>query len=120
MSLEPRIWTDVLSSTQLIGAPFSAGFTSQTSSDYQPMSPVMHHGVVVVVVVSGKEGVMWVVFDVLASTSPPRHMVDLPIPVRTTEQYCALLLTTWFSRFSMYSRDVSGHVLGRVESVSNL
>lgn len=44
----------------------------------------------------------------------------LPTPVRTTEQYCALLLTTSFSRFSMYSREVSPHGLGSVERVSNL
>lgn len=58
--------------------------------------------------------------NVLASTSPPRQRTVLPMPVRTTEQYCSLLLTTWFSRSSMYSLDVSCHVLGRVERVSNL
>lgn len=36
-----------------------------------------------------------------ASTSPPRINLDLPMPVLTTEQYWALLLTTRFSRPSM-------------------
>lgn len=44
----------------------------------------------------------------------------MPMPVLTTEQYCALLLTTSFSRFSMKSREVSAHGAGRVERVSNL
>lgn len=58
--------------------------------------------------------------DILASTSPPRHSVVLPMPVRTTEQYWALLLTTSFSRFSMKSLDVSAQVFGNVDKVSNL
>lgn len=37
----------------------------------------------------------------LASTSPPRQRMVLPTPVRTTEQYCASLLTVSFTRFSM-------------------
>lgn len=44
--------------------------------------------------------------DSLASTSPPMQMTVSPMPVRTTEQYCALLLTTSFTRFSMSSREV--------------
>lgn len=39
--------------------------------------------------------------DILASTSPPRQRTVLPMPVRTTEQYCAVLLTIWSSRPSM-------------------
>jgi hypothetical protein len=57
---------------------------------------------------------------VLASTSPPRQTTELPKPVRTTEQYCSLLLTNSLSRFSMYSRDVSAHGCGIVLRVSNL
>lgn len=56
----------------------------------------------------------------LASTSPPRQTTELPKPVRTTEQYCSLLLTTSLSLFSMYSRDVSPHGRGIVLRVSNL
>jgi hypothetical protein len=37
----------------------------------------------------------------LASTSPPRQTMVLPKPVRTTEQYCSLLLTISSPRFSM-------------------
>lgn len=58
--------------------------------------------------------------DLLASTSPPRQRIVLPTPVRTTEQYWALLLTTSFSRFSMNSLEVSDQVFGNVDKVSNL
>lgn len=56
----------------------------------------------------------------LASTSPPRQTVVLPNPVRTTEQYCSLLLTISSFRFSMYSLGVSPHGRGSVLRVSNL
>lgn len=39
--------------------------------------------------------------DSRASTSPPRMSLVLPMPVLTTEQYWALLLTTRASRLSM-------------------
>lgn len=69
-------------------------------------------------------GEVWEVWgyepDLLASTSPPRQSVVLPTPVRTTEQYCSLLLTTSFSRFSMKSREVSAQGFGSVDKVSNL
>lgn len=110
----PRISTDVLSSTQLIGAPFSTGFESQTGGVSRAQSAT--HGDCKTRVDRRRERRM----DVLASTSPPRHRVALPIPVRTTEQYCSLLLTMWFSRSSMYSRDVSAQGVGRVARASNL
>lgn len=44
----------------------------------------------------------------------------LPNPVRTTEQYCSLLLTISSSRFSMYSLDTSPQGRGIVLRVSNL
>lgn len=58
--------------------------------------------------------------DLLASTSPPKQRIVLPMPVRTMEQYCSLLLTTWLSRLSMKSLDVSAQGDGSVDSVSNL
>lgn len=42
------------------------------------------------------------------------------MPVRTTEQYCSLLLTTCLSLFSIKSLDVSAHGAGSVDKVSNL
>jgi hypothetical protein len=56
----------------------------------------------------------------MASTSPPRTSFVRPIPVRTTEQYCALLFTTRFSRSSISSLVASSHVLSRTDMVSNL
>ena len=58
--------------------------------------------------------------NVLASTSPPRQSTVLPIPVRTTEQYCSLLQTTCSSRLSINSREVLPKISGMVERVSNL
>lgn len=55
-----------------------------------------------------------------ASTSPPITIRTLPIPVRTTEQYWALLLTIWLSRSSISSRGVGSHGCFRRHNVSNL
>lgn len=55
-----------------------------------------------------------------ASTSPPMTNLDFPIPVRTTEQYWALLFTIWSTRPSISSRVVGSHGLERRDRVSNL
>jgi hypothetical protein len=55
-----------------------------------------------------------------ASTSPPITSFVDPIPVRTTEQYCDLLLTTISPRDSIYSREHSAQGFGSSERVSNL
>jgi hypothetical protein len=83
--LPGRISADVLSSTQLIGVPGWEGLESQTGS-------AVRFGCMLW---SGGDG------DVLASTSPPIQIVVAPIPVRTTDQYWGLLLTTSVSLPSM-------------------
>jgi hypothetical protein len=56
----------------------------------------------------------------IASTSPPRTSDDAPMPVRTTEQYCARLLTCSSSRPSICSRVTLSQVSGMSDNVSNL
>lgn len=60
------------------------------------------------------------VVSIPASTSPPIISRVLPIPVRTIEQYWALLFTTSSSRDSISSRVVGSHGWLRRDSVSNL
>ena len=97
-----RISAEVLSSTQLMGLSFWSGLQSQTSHFEQ-------HSVRL-------QGV----HNVRASTSPPSIRRDLPMPVFTTEQYCAWLSTIASSRSSMTSLGVECHWLGSTDSVSNL
>lgn len=101
-----RISADVFSSTQWIGSSFLSGLQSHTktvtSVGYSHLLPWPSD------------------YDSPASTSPPRIMRVFPIPVLTTEQYCALLLTTWFGRASISSRVMGSHGLGRTDRTSNL
>lgn len=90
----------VLSSTQFIGWFLSSGLVSQTKAISKLDS------------FKGDNS--------LASTSPPITIEVFPMPVCTTLQYCALLLTISFSRFSMKSLDVVCQVSGSKDSVSNL
>lgn len=101
-----RISADVFSSTQWIGSSFRSGLqshTNQTESAEGSGQPRNLH-----------------VIDSPASTSPPRIMRTLPIPVLTTEQYCAALLTTSFCRPSISSRGVASHGCRNTDKTSNL
>lgn len=87
----------VFSSTQLMGSSFLSGLQSQTVDHQgQSVASVYH------VKVPNHD-------NIPASTSPPMTIRTLPIPVRTTEQYCALLFTTSSSRRSISAREVGSH-----------
>lgn len=101
MSLSFSISADVFSSTQWMGSSLLSGLQSHTAYSERR---VWHCA--------------W--SNSPASTSPPMISLALPIPVRTTEQYWALLLTTRSSRVSMNSRVVGSHWSGSSDRVSNL
>lgn len=79
MSWSERISAVVLSSTQFIGWP---GWGLESHTGFLVRVVFFWEGTCV----QGGE-------NMLASTSPPRQRTVFPMPVRTTEQYCSLLLT---------------------------
>lgn len=108
LSWSDWISSEVLSSTQFISWSLSSGFRSQTLyiSNVNKVSEVYVM----------KKGPVYLP----ASTSPPRITEVLPMPVWTTEQYCAMLSTIWVSRLSIWSLEVSSQIEGMSARDSNL
>lgn len=106
------ISAEVFSSTQLIGSSFRSGLQSQTRNHYQQELVALSQ--------KWNIGINLICFDLPASTSPPMTSRTPPIPVRTTEQYCALLLTISSSRPSISWRGVWSQLCGSTDKVSNL